>query len=571
MPKQQLAPTSGPLLPLSSPGSIRQVRSNGSHVSRYNNHHQQHQASPQRRIGGAGAVEIPLPLPKNQVMMALMELSSFTLKDQKETNLVDESDSASGSSEGYEDEDALVFDGIESLGGQCGTYVVRERKGVMVQLHHPHHKTLGVEKENVENVRDSNREGRHDVIWRMDSSASFLTAKSNNEIEHSTSFSQPTIVGYGQKVQIVDRVDGVFRLPRNRGFIVANDSQLVKVGAPLEQCCKLEGILSSFSAAKLDLQRKLEQISKDEFNLNRQLKKQSALPEAHPIISEPLPDNQTNRDNSNNSSNSYHNPYEDDRNDFDMTPSCRLSPSLPNINVHSSYESGSVVSPTPISPPTNRSSVAPMTPIDMFQLSDDEEDHDNGEMNWRIHAISVVDSLPDPINGDNDESRPLSPFRRGIICGSSLFPRLGLRSALSGESADSVCSGGAVSAGPCGVGSIYSGGDENSGDRGIEMSYSVPAPGRTWSTRSWTGDVPGRGENDSPYVNGALNTVLSNTSIDFRTGMSGHMGLGSAVKDGRRPFSTCRGETRMMSEHRGIGSIRPIRKIGSPRHDSNKK
>ena len=191
-------------------------------------HHQHHQASQQKRIGGDGAVEIPLPLPKNQVMMALMELSSFTLKDQKETNLVDKSDSSSGSSEGYKDEDTLVFDGIESLGGHCGTYVVRERKGVMVQLLHPHHKMLRVKKENGENVRDSNREGRHDVIWRMDSSASFLTAKSNNEIVDSTSFSQSTIVGYGQKVQIMDQVDGVFRLPRNRGFIVANDLQLVK-------------------------------------------------------------------------------------------------------------------------------------------------------------------------------------------------------------------------------------------------------------------------------------------------------------------------------------------------------
>jgi len=569
MPKQQLAPTTGPLLPLQSPGSLRQIRGSGSYGTRYGTYHQ-HQASPQTRIGGAvaGAVEIPLPLPKNQVMMALMELSSFTLKDQKETNLVDESDSGSGSSDGYEDEDALVFDGIESLGGQCGTYVVRERKGVMVQLHHPHHKTNEGEKEN--NVRDNNREGRQHEIWRVDSSASFLTAKSGNDLEHSTSFSPPTIVGYGQKVQIVDRVDGVFRLPRNLGFIVANDSQLVKVGAPLEQCCKIEGILSSLTASKLDLQKKLEQIDKDETNLNRQLKRQHLLPEVHPVISESLPSYQTHRNNSNSSNNTYHNTYEDDRNDFDMTASDRLSPSFANINIHSSYESGSVVSPTPISPPTNHSSVTSTAPSDMFQLSDDDEDHniDNGEMDWRLQAIQVVDSLPDPISGDKEDSRPLSPFRRGIICGSSLFPGLGMRSELSGESAESVCSAGAASAGPCGLGSIINRGDEISGDRGIEMSYSVR---RTFSNRSWTGGPRGRNENDSPYVNGTLNTVLSNTSIDFRTGMSGHHGLSSAVKDGRRPLAACRAEMRMMSEHRGIGSIRPIRKVGSPRNDANRK
>ena len=86
--------------------------------------------------------------------MALMELSSFTSRDQKETNLVDESDS--GSSDAYADEDALVFDGIECLGGQCGTYVVREKKGVVVQSRHPHQKTQESEKEN--KVRDNNRD-----------------------------------------------------------------------------------------------------------------------------------------------------------------------------------------------------------------------------------------------------------------------------------------------------------------------------------------------------------------------------------------------------------------------------
>jgi len=219
----------------------------------------------------------------------------------------------------------------------------------------------------------------------------------------------------------------------------------------------------------------------------------------------------------------------------------------------------------------------------MFQLSDDDDDHIDNGMDWRLQAISVVEALPDPINGDDNVSHQLSPFRRGLICGSSLFPRLGLRSALSGESVDSVCSGSAIRAGV---------GEENSGDRGIELSYSVPAPNRSWTNRSWTGGLLGRNENDGAYARSAINTALSNTStlntvpsnisalntvpsntsVDFRTGMSGHMGLGSAVKDGRRStLGISRGEMRMMSEHRGIGSIRPIRKFGSPRQDTKKK
>jgi len=88
LPKQQLfVPNSAgsSLLPPPSPVNARQIRSTGSHLSRYNNnrnHNQHHQASPQNGLVGAGiaAVEIPLHLPKTQVMIALMELSSFTSK-----------------------------------------------------------------------------------------------------------------------------------------------------------------------------------------------------------------------------------------------------------------------------------------------------------------------------------------------------------------------------------------------------------------------------------------------------------------------------------------------------------
>jgi len=173
-------------------------------------------------------------------------------------------------------------------------------------------------------------------------------------------------------------------------------------------------MLLPLSYSKLDLQNKLEQLSKAELNLSHQLNKQRSIPEIHPIITESFSD-YTHRYNNI----SYQSPYEDDRNDFDMTASGRLSPS-PTQNTHSSYESGTI-SPTPISPPSNRTSNTPTTQSEMFQLSDDEDDHIGNDMDWRLQAISVVESLPDPISGDDDASRPLSPL-------------LGLRSALSGES-----------------------------------------------------------------------------------------------------------------------------------------
>merc|ERR1712079_454316 len=51
------------------------------------------------------------------------------------------------------------------------------------------------------------------------------------------------------------------------------------------------------------------------------------------------------------------------------------------------------------------------------------------------------------------------------------------------------------------------------------------------------------------------------TGLDFRTGLSGHLALNSTHKNGRRLPQLFRNQIRMMGEHRGIASIKPIRKL----------
>lgn len=58
-------------------------------------------------------------------------------------------------------------------------------------------------------------------------------------------------------------------------------------------------------------------------------------------------------------------------------------------------------------------------------------------------------------------------------------------------------------------------------------------------------------------------TSISGRSIDFRTGMSGHLALASSSSHVSRAAQT-RGEIRMMGEHRGIGRIRPQPRSGPP-------
>jgi len=472
-------------------------------------------------VKGGTTEQIPLPLPKNHVMMTLMELSAYSVQK---------------FSYSEEDGDDLVFDGIQSLGGHSGTYVVKEKSGLVVHPQHPRHRKTASE----------------DDFWKFDSSASFFSAKSSSgDLEKNDSNGERHVIGYGQRVQVVNQVDGAYKLARNQGFVIANYSQLVKIGAPLEECCKLEGVLSTITQSKLLLEHKLEKLCKTESNLNSQLSKQLSLPEKHPVIADaPQLDNHLTKSN-------IHNPYEDDRNDFEMTSSGRLSPS--HTTTQSSYNAGIMITPTPASPPVSRT-LSATGGEDFFHLSDEENDEEE-DMDWRLQAISVVESLPDSID---DNRRPLSPFRRGIICGSSLFPGL---KALSGDDDEASESANGIG------GSV----DVTSGT-GIELNYREDAIAAFEShnrSRSWAAGLPHMRMNKenncaAANINIGGGATSPTKKLDFRTGLSGHLALQSSSKLERRS-SGSRTEVRMMGEHRGISSIGPMRKVNSPKSEGKKR
>jgi len=213
---------------------------------------------------------IRLPTPKNQVMMALMELSSFSALD-----------SVDGIEE---DEEGLVLDSIESLSGLSGTYIVKEKRGLVIHPKNPYLNKTWTKEEDSLLCKNSSDSGR--FTKSSSSESSFRFSNSSTIIDSSESNKELLVVEYGQRVQIVNIVDEVFQLARNRGFITANESQLVKVGPPLEQSCKLEGMLYPLSKARDTLQEELEKVIMAESKVSRQLSKQLTLPESHPIISE---------------------------------------------------------------------------------------------------------------------------------------------------------------------------------------------------------------------------------------------------------------------------------------------
>jgi hypothetical protein len=140
---------------------------------------------------------IPLPIPKNVVLLAMMEagerqamMAGGSVLDVSAEDYDDEV-----AHDGDEDTELQrIIAGMESFSGPCGTYAVRDEKGLAVLPQDPRRRSH-------EQVRDP---------------------------EETQDEREPFTIDQGQTVQIVDVKDGVFKLARGMGFIVASESQLVK-------------------------------------------------------------------------------------------------------------------------------------------------------------------------------------------------------------------------------------------------------------------------------------------------------------------------------------------------------
>lgn len=182
-------------------------------------HNQTYSASPpdqhHHNVSAPAAAPIALPIPKNVVLLAMMEAaqrqSQMQEKEEAEANADDDNAfEGSGTSsivdDDEDDEDQFdlnrIISGMATLSGPCGTYAVREKEGLAVMSSDPRRK---------QHV-DEEKKTQEDIPSPVQISV----------------VKDPFALEYGQTVQIVDFEDGVAKLGRGRGFIVANSSQLVK-------------------------------------------------------------------------------------------------------------------------------------------------------------------------------------------------------------------------------------------------------------------------------------------------------------------------------------------------------
>lgn len=305
--------------------------------------------------------KIPLPLPRNLVLISLLETAS-----KRHARLLGGSanlmDTSSDTDNSISNEDETVLDSIDALSSPCGTYVVKERYGLPV-----YHRGSA----DTERMKDG-------------------------YLANTTATKPQKILSYGQKIQVVDVHEGMFQLARNEGVVFANSTQLVKVGVAKDKSCKVEGMIKSIQLKKQQLLQKLDDYQQIESSLQVEFEDYLSRPATHPIIEEPSKDipvqdyfspngYDSSLDNEN-GRRSVSTPSDNMISSFSSTPNQHHDISASGSSMVLSEDS--IVTPTPASPTTL------MTPK----------------------------ARKSPTNSSSSRFESISPFGGGIMCGGSLIP-----------------------------------------------------------------------------------------------------------------------------------------------------
>lgn len=131
---------------------------------------------------------IPLPLPRNLVLLATMEAVQRAKMLQGAINQGEQEDA----------ELSRIMLSLEKMNSTCGTYAVKDMEGLAVLPLDP----------------------RKRIPRRPNS---YLDKTMNN-----SDLNEPYNIHWGQTLQVVNVQDGVYRLARESGYVVASATQLVK-------------------------------------------------------------------------------------------------------------------------------------------------------------------------------------------------------------------------------------------------------------------------------------------------------------------------------------------------------
>lgn len=181
--------------------------------------------------------QVPLPIPKNLVLIAMMEaaqMQSQSRNKREEQEEVREESSVTRDEESVDDEDMDlngVLSGIEMMSGPCGTYAVKESLNF----------TSSPSKQRV-----------------LDGSDSTIIRTGTTESSGDGEVRQACGLEKGSTLQVVSFRNGVAELARGYGSVDANSSNLVKGKMPFRRACCMSLIFCFLSCSRGSSRRVLQ-------------------------------------------------------------------------------------------------------------------------------------------------------------------------------------------------------------------------------------------------------------------------------------------------------------------------
>mmetsp|Transcript_10837 Transcript_10837/g.15967 ORF Transcript_10837/g.15967 Transcript_10837/m.15967 type:complete len:456 (-) Transcript_10837:10-1377(-) len=221
----------------------------------------------------------PLSMPKNFVLMSLMESSRWSERDKSKEEKAFED----------HDDDVFVRKGVEQLNTDFGTYAVCEREGLTIH-ESTTNENIMASLLNESSDRKEQKETKEDLNQSMDLSEIFdlsmvVTEDSFDFLGHMSteaklveSNDNQEKLPYGRTVQVVDFEDGNAKLARGAGSLQVKPGQLVKVGAARDKACQIEGRMLSLKKQKEEMKLKMKAMEREISILTKKLPEAAAFP-----------------------------------------------------------------------------------------------------------------------------------------------------------------------------------------------------------------------------------------------------------------------------------------------------
>lgn len=225
----------------------------------------------------AQAAELRLPIPKNVVLMAMLD--NFPKPDNSSMSRQDV------------DGDDEVREGVHRiLQSNYGTFAVCAPSGLEIHRHAPPSQDDATVATTIINDGDDDETNnmRYQVTVvsceSIDSSMEPTEVRLQQHRRRSQNDEGKEVLLYGQTVQVVSYDGETAVLARNRGYLRATPNQLVKVGDARDEACRIEGMLTSLEQEEDQLRRELESMDQKIAILDKELEHAISVPYEETIM-----------------------------------------------------------------------------------------------------------------------------------------------------------------------------------------------------------------------------------------------------------------------------------------------